>query len=175
MFKKNMKKGLSVLLSLAMVVTSVTINGKKADAADGVSDLAVVAFDETAPILIEKTAGTGDLTGKISVVEGKTETLADDKLEVKLYEGKWDNTANGFVADLEKESTEAVSVGTASVTDDGDDKAFTVTVTVTDEAKSGAYVAVAEYTDTAEEIATASKVFYVEPEYKVAFESESFD
>ena len=77
-FTKGMKKGLSVLLSLAMVVTSVSINGKTADAA--ANDLTVTATNTAEKLADNKVAVT------VTVEDGAD--LAAEELSVSVVKLK---------------------------------------------------------------------------------------
>lgn len=81
MFKKNMKKGLSVLLALAMVVTSVTVSGKPAKAETEPSFATVTTakpkVDGTRFVDSAMDSQTLVISGEVSVTEAGTEAGAE--------------------------------------------------------------------------------------------------
>ena len=130
MFKKNMKKGLSVLLSLAMVVTSATVNGKSAAAAT--SEKVTVALED---IGTQATGATSvGVKGTVAAIEGvegvdvdtctAAITLTDeDGTEVTVTDGNAPSIADGKI--------ETALTVDASALENG--KTYTVKVEVTDD------------------------------------------
>lgn len=164
MFKKNMKKGLSVLLSLAMVVTSVTINGKKADAAD--STKATVAFADGATFTkVEKTVSSGTLAGTLTLVDG--EEYDENKLSVAVKEVDW-STGNA-------QPGEEVDTITAAViaADENDAKGLTINVNATKNVVAGSYMVVVGYEDSEGNVATDTATIYYSEEFKITLTGAS--
>lgn len=153
-FTKGMKKGLSVLLSLAMVVTSVSINGKTADAA--ANDLTVTAANTAEKLADNKVAVT------VEVEEGAD--LTADELAVSVVKLKAGDN-NTMVEDGD---AAGITVGTPTVNDEDNTK-FDVELTVANTVATGDYRVKASYTKTGESDATEGTAdFKVLPEYTIA-------
>ena len=151
-FTKGMKKGLSVLLSLAMVVTSVSINGKTADAAAG--DVTVEATSTAEKLADNKVTVTGAVA--------EAENLDAGELSVSVVKLKTQD--NSIVEDGVAEGIETgtVEIGTEDAT------TFSVDLTVADTVAVGDYRVKVAYKKTGEESSTnGSADFKVNPQYSI--------
>lgn len=137
MFKKNMKKGLSVLLSLAMVVTSVTVSGKTAAAEEEAAqawatttEISVVGGQYVVTDSFEDTEIK--ISGTITVADEGVVDTENDKVFYQVFVEKDGYSTPGELRDAEDPESIVPGTGGKGVIDiEGDaENGYTYTKTL---------------------------------------------